>query len=111
MENLTKEQATQFFSEFYRGEHHIPGYGVKQWGHGFCVEHDRGGFATSDFNELTRFVLMGHDKCIRVEIEAIKKGVMRVAIWKRDPNSNSISEGHPTIDKAIESYNNNKPKS
>jgi len=84
MTHLTKEQATEFFSEFYKGEHRIPNHEVKKFGHGFCVHHDRGDLSTFDFNELTRLVLMAHDKCIRVSIEAIRNGIMRIAIWQRE---------------------------
>lgn len=108
--HLTKEEATDFFSEFYGGEHHIPGYKVDQFGFGFCVIHDRGDLATFDFTQLTKLVFMAHDKCIRVSLEGTGKGKMRIAIWKRQGRDGGISERHPTIEQAIESFYNNKAK-
>ena len=49
---MTLEEATAFFSEFYYGEHHIPGP-IKKWGEGWVVNHDRGGLASYDYDGLT----------------------------------------------------------
>jgi len=103
MNHLTIEEATEFFSEFYRGEHHIPNYKPKQYGYGFCVCHDRGGLATFDFNELTRLVIMAHDKCIRVEIMPKGRDTMIIGIWKRE-REGSMSHRHPTLEDAIEAF-------
>lgn len=108
MTPLTKEEAIEFFSEFYGGEHHIPNCEVKQFGYGWCVHHDRGDMATYDFSNLTRLVFMAHDKCIRVSVEAIRNGIIRIAIWKRD-REGSIDQRHPTLEQAIETFR--KPKS
>ncbi len=104
-EYLTLEQATDFFSELYGGEHHIPGYKVKPYGQGFTIIHDRGDLATYDFNQLTKLVLMAHDKCIRVSVEGYASRKMRISIWKRQGREGSMSLRHPTIEKAIEDYN------
>lgn len=40
MANMTKEEATEFFSEFYYGEHHIPKHQVFEFGHGWMVKHE-----------------------------------------------------------------------
>ena len=101
--HLTKEEATAFFSEFYYGEHHLPRSGVKDWGEGWCVHHDQGDLATFDSSDLTRLVLMGHDKCIRVSVQPHAFKTLRIAIWKRQPEG-SLSKRHPTIEQAIEKY-------
>jgi hypothetical protein len=105
---LTLEEATDFFSELYHGEHHIPGLKVHEWGDGWCVKHDRGGLSTFDYNELTRLVLMGHDKCYRVDIYPLSPRHLRIAIWKRYGREGGFSSRHPTIEQAIESYNERK---
>lgn len=103
MENneLTKEEATAFFSEFYRGEHHIPGFEPKPFGPGWHVKHDRGELSTFDFSDLTRLVIMAHDYCYRVGLQAHAKNTITIAIWKRD-REGSISRRHPTLEQAIE---------
>ena len=103
MNELTEQQAIDFFSEFYNGEHHIPGYKPKQEGFGWSVKHNRGDMATYDFNQLTRLVLMAHDKCIRVGIEAIRNGIIKITIWQR-VREGSMYERHPTIDDAIKAF-------
>lgn len=110
-QHLTIEEATEFFAELYYGEHHIPGYKVHEWGDGFCVKHDRGGLSTFDYNELTRLVLMAHDKCYRVDISPLAPRYLRIAIWKRFGREGGFSSRHPTIEQAIESYNKKKLKS
>lgn len=99
---LTHQEAIDFFSEFYGGEHHIPGYEVKANGP-FCwtVNHNRGGLSTFDFNHLTRLVVMAHDKCIRVDLIPIRNGIMQISISNRK-REGSIWERHPTIEEAIE---------
>lgn len=99
---LTLEDATNFFSEFYQGEHHIPGK-VKPFGDGWVVNHDRGGMSTYDFNQLTKLVLMAHDKCIRVEIIPCSPRHLKIAIWQRQ-REGSMSQRHPTIETAIENF-------
>lgn len=105
--NLTKEEATAFFSELYYGEHHIPKHQVLEFGYGWMVKHDRGDLATWDYNELTRLVLMAHDKCIRVSVNPISKTVIGIAIWKR-LREGSMSERHPTLEQAIEKFRESK---
>lgn len=102
--HLTIETATKFFAEFYRGEHHIPSK-IKEFGYGFCVNHDRGDMATHDYNNLTRIVLMAHRDCIRVGITAVRNNILQIAIWQRQGREGSMSERHPTIETAISIFN------
>lgn len=104
--HLTKEEATAFFAEFYGGEHHFPKGGVKDWGDGYCVIHDQGDLATYDWDKLTRLVLMGHDKCIRVAVYPCAFKTLRIAIWKRKREGN-MSSRHPTLEQAIEKFRSN----
>lgn len=103
MKELTEQEAIDFFSEYYGGEHHIPGFKPKQFGLGWCVNDNRGDIATFDFNGLTRLVLMAHDKCIRVGLQPIRNGLMTISIHKRE-REGSMSERHPTIEQAIEKF-------
>ncbi len=108
---ITKEEAIDFFSEFYFGAHHIPGDSPKTVGnHGWAVMHNLGELATFDYNGLTRLVLMAHDKCIRVSISPVRNGIMKIMIHRRSREDKSIFGGHPTIEQAIEFYNSKKAK-
>lgn len=98
MKHLTKEQATQFFSAFYGGEHHIPSE-VKSFGYGWAVIQNNE-IATYDFNAMTRLVVMAHDLCVRVEVSAVSKHTLKVAIWKRQ-REGAIYKRHPTLEQAV----------
>lgn len=98
--HLTKQEATDFFAEMYHGEHHLPSK-VKEFGFGFCVE-DFAGMATFDYSNLTRFVILCHDRCVRGEIRPSSPRSMKVCIWKRQGREGGMSDRHPTLEKAIE---------
>lgn len=98
---LTKDEATEFFAKFYRGEHHFPA-ALKRYGEGWSMSH-LGSLATFDFDDLTRLVLLAHACCIRVQVESSGPNKLRIAIWKRE-REGSTFERHPTIEQAIESY-------
>ena len=114
VERLTLEAAVAFFTEFFRGAHHIPADGtaanqkrlphapgahhVLPWGDGFHVVHDAS-YATYDFDELTRLVFLAHDRCVRVALEPCRKG-LRICIWARQRDGR-FEERHPTLDDAV----------
>lgn len=102
---MTIEEATDFFSAFYFGAHHIPGYKPRQFGSGWYVNHDRGGMATYDFNQLTRLVVLAHDRCIRAEISALTPSMIRIAIWKRK-REGDMAERHPELEDHIKAIRN-----
>lgn len=102
-EIVVPEWAKAFFVEFYGGEHHFPRTGINRWGDGFCILHDQGDLATYDYNQLTKLVLMGHERCIRVSIQPHAFKTVRISIWQRE-REGSISHRHPTIEQAIEAF-------
>ena len=97
---LTLVEATKFFSDLYRGEHHIPG-DVKKYGLGFSVLHI-GDLSTYDWDTLTRLVFLAHDYGYRAEIQPAMRYV-RISIWRRD-RSGSMTEGHPTLEGAVATW-------
>lgn len=102
--HLTKEEATAFFSELYGGEHHIPNYKIFEFGSGWMVRDYTSVWSTFDFNSLTKFVLMCHDKCIRGEIRPHTFIEIKVIIHKRQDREGGFSTRHPTIETAIEKF-------
>jgi hypothetical protein len=98
---LSKEEATAFFAAIYRGEHHFPGK-LKQWGEGWSMNHF-GQLATFDCDDLTRLVLLAHDRCIRAAVEQGGPGGVKIAIWKRERDGDTYNR-HPTIEQAIEAF-------
>lgn len=105
MEQLTLQEATDFFAEFFGGEHRIM-EPIKPYGHaGWSVKTNQD-LATYDFNRMTRLVVMAHDKCYRVEAMPANTGRIKIAIWKRQ-REGDITECHPTMEKAIETIRSN----
>ncbi len=98
---LSKEEATAFFAEFYRGEHHFPSK-IKPYGEGWSMSHF-GSLATFDFDELTRLVFLAHDRCIRAQVESGGPNRLRIAIWKRG-REGDFSARHPTIEQAMDNW-------
>ncbi len=97
--HLTRDEATAFFAKLYHGEHHLPSK-IKEFGDGFLVE-DFAGMATFDYTQLTRFVIMCHDSCIRGEIRPSSPRSMKVIIWKRQSREGSMCTRHPSLEDAI----------
>lgn len=99
---MTKQEATDFFSELFYGEHHLPGP-IKEHGFGWCINFGND-FSTWDFNTMTRFVISCHDKCVRGSVRPSGPNLLKLAIWKRGARDGPMDQRHPTIEQAIESY-------
>lgn len=100
-EDMTEDQRACFalLAKAFHGEHHVPP--VKQFGKGIKTNVYAGKLATFDFDYLTRLVVLGHDRCIRVEITQGGPGMIGVALFRRHAREGRMSERHPTIEDAI----------
>lgn len=98
---LTKEDATEFFGMFYGGKHHIPDSRIKEFGVGWSVSHFAS-MATFDYSELTKFVVMCHDQCIRGEIYPSSAGRLKLCIWKRQGREGQMSSRHPDLETNVQ---------
>lgn len=107
---LTHGEAIDFFSTIYGGLHHIPGPRnatpeecVKPWGSGSWLVNHHGELSSYDWDTLTRLVLLGHERCIRVSVLHGGPRSVRVGISARS-RVPSIMEGHPTIEEAVAKF-------
>ena len=66
----------------------------------FCM-YAGGGLGTYDFNHLTRFVILAHDRCMRVYIEPCNRQHLYIWIHQRDPWAGEMARGHDTLDQAV----------
>lgn len=108
MQRMSREDGERFFSDFYGGKHHFPSK-MREWGWGFSMNH-YGDLASTDFDGLTRLVLMAHDRCVRVEVSACNMQYTRISISVRDPEADSIMEGHPTIECSLAAWRERHPE-
>lgn len=104
---LTEPEARAFFSDFYGGEHHFPAK-LKPYGLGWAMSHF-GVLSTFDADDLTRLVLLAHERCIRVQVEQGGPNRLRIAIWKRE-REGCLYERHPTIEQALERFREGRGK-
>ena len=111
-DKMTEQEAIDFFSELYYGQHHIPGPNCKpkKFGWGWCVNHLED-LSTFDFNTLTRLVFLAHDRCVRAEILNSGPNRVKIAIWKRYARTGSSTQRHPTIEEALKTWREKHPSS
>lgn len=63
-----------------------------------------GGLSSFDFCSLTRLVFLAHDRCIRVDIAPLNPQLLRIMFHPRHSREGGMSERHPTIEQALESW-------
>jgi hypothetical protein len=109
MTDLTVSEALDFFGVVFRGKHHIDAAlnseGGVHWINRYTGDM---GLCTFDGNELTRLVLLAHERCIRVSVGPSGPRMIKITITGRDPSSETIMCGHPTIEQAIGSFRENR---
>jgi len=103
-------EAFDLLSELWHGPHHvveivkITTTKANIWDRDlFCSVRFRNELATWDFNEMTRLVFLAHDRCIRVSVSAVSKGVLELAFHKRKRRG-GMSQRHPTLEQAVEDW-------
>jgi hypothetical protein len=88
-------------ADLYYGFHHVTGK-LHKWGTGIRLNtHQVGGFATFDFDKLTRAVVMAHDRKIRFGVYPSGPGMLGLELYKRHARTGLMRERHPTIEDAI----------
>lgn len=97
---ITREQALEFFSSLFFGEHKIPSE-VKEYDSGYSIVCDMHEFGTYDWNLLTRLVVLSHDYCYRAYIAPHNIGKCKIVIHKRQREYTDIALFHPTIEQSI----------
>lgn len=73
-----------------------------QWG---CLSIVIGGeLATFDFDRLTQMVIAAHDHCMRLSVEGVGPGYLRVVIHERKARHGGIAVRHPAILDAVKRH-------
>lgn len=93
-------ECAKMFASVLGGFHHVNGT-FKQCGRGIKIHHYGGSFATFDYYNLTRLVVIAHDEMVRVELIPSGPGRLGFAMWKRHGREGGVEERHPTIEQAI----------
>lgn len=82
------------------GFHHMPGT-IKPCWRGIECNARHFHASTWDFNLLTRFVVLAHDRCIRAEIAPSGPGLLRLVLHKRAGRSGGMAQRHPSLEHHI----------
>lgn len=100
---MTDDQwaCVEMLAHVRRGHHHINGK-IHPWGSGIKCNHYQG-WATYDFDQLTRLVVLAHDYAVRVEVVASGPQMIGLVLHKRK-REGAMHERHPTIEEAIEAF-------
>lgn len=65
-----------------------------------------GGLATVDFNELTRLVVLAHNRMLRVELEGLAPNYIRIRVHARASRTGGIASRCPTMEEHMRIINN-----
>ena len=93
----------QMLADLFYGFQHITGK-LHNFGEGIALNTYSNNFATFDYNQLTRAVLMAHDRMIRFSIEPSGPGMLKLVLFKRHKREGSMFERHPTMEQAINDF-------
>lgn len=94
-------ECAQMFADVVGGFHHISGQ-IKPCGRGITVSDYAGGWATFDYDRLTRIVILAHDRMIRVELRQSGPGRVGFNLHKRHARDGRMHERHPTLESAVQ---------
>lgn len=97
-------RVADLLGDVFLGIYHLPYNALRRvnWNNKDWIEFvlDRE-LATHDFNELTRLVVLAHDRLIRVSIAGCGPKYMRLMFHPRTGRNGPTYEIHPTIETAI----------
>lgn len=65
-----------------------------------CVLEAHNCLATYDYRDLTRLVVMAHDRCIRAEIQPARGNALTIILSKRSREGGQ-SDYHPTLEENV----------
>lgn len=98
------EQVADLLGDLFFGIYHLDQKALRRvdWGNNHHIEFNLGwhALATTDFNELTRLVILCHDRAIRCSIEASTHKYLKLIFHKRQ-RGGDIYHAHPTIEDAV----------
>lgn len=103
---MTPEQwlCFEMLCDLFYGAHHVSGK-VKPCGDSGIEINTRAvnTFASFDFNNLTRAVVMAHDRAIRFGIDPSGPGMLRLSLHYRGNRDGLMHVRHPTLESHIQS--------
>jgi len=94
-------EAADLLGDVFLGIYHLNHRSLSrvEWGDSRCIRVTIGReLATFDGDELTRLVVLGHHRMLRVAVDGRAPGFLRVTITKRTGRTGSMFERMPTLE-------------
>lgn len=98
-------EVADLLGQMYQGIYHIDKEALRvDWSNETWIEIivNDGAMATWDYNRLTAFVVLCHDRCLRGSIEVANFGLLRLIFHRRDRESKDNMSRHPGMEEAIQ---------
>lgn len=98
------ERVAALLSAWVDGLHHVPDSQLRKadWANEHWIQLAwYGPLSTFDGDELTRLVVLAHDRCVRVELRPCNGRYVYLGFSPRAGREGSIFERHPTIEDAL----------
>lgn len=96
--------AACLIADLFGGFHHLrqrrAGYTFESAGPDGVFYRDQRSLATFDCDELTRLVVLAHERCIRVEVSA-RMNYLEIMAHQRKGREGRFFERHPTLEDAV----------
>jgi hypothetical protein len=90
-----------FLGDLFKGIYHLNLTSLRKvaWNNPYFIRVTiNQGLATYDFDELTRIVVLSHDRKIRVSVEPLARSYLSLLFHKRITREGSIMERMPFLD-------------
>lgn len=105
LENISPlgEEVAEFLNVLGAGIYHLGSSGLKKadWVNDYCIAINLSypsNFATYDFDLLTKIVVLSHDRCLRVEMQAVAPRIMKLMFHRRERGATTNFAKMPTLE-------------
>lgn len=103
---MTPEQweCFEMLCDLFYGAHHVFGIVRPSRKNGIVINSSNcsNHFGSFDYNNLTRAVVMAHDRMIRFSIEPSGPGMLKLSFHKRCSRDGDMAQCHPELEVAVD---------
>lgn len=100
--NDDQKECFELLCDIHGGGNHVFGKIYPMQSHGIYINSTCSHYmSTFDFDNLTRAVVLAHDRMIRFQIEPSGPNMLKLCFSKRKSREGRMHERHPTIESAI----------
>lgn len=96
------EVVADFLGDVFAGIYHLDPKALSRvdWSNNHHIEFSLGWrcLSTTDYDELTRIVVLGHDRMIRIQIDASTHKYLRLMFHQRSSRTGDYSTRYPTME-------------